>query len=57
MSVPLDVHCGQTDVDVHAAMAVQGQVLKLDLKELPFVVYFELGGNNEGCCTKNHMAI
>ncbi len=38
-----NVRCGQTyDVDVNAAMAIQGQTLKKDLKELPFVVYLSL---------------
>ena len=51
------VRCGQNYFDVNAAMAIQGQTLKKDLKESPFVVYFELGANNEGHWTYNHMAI
>ena len=31
--------------------------MKKDLKDSPFVVYFELGANNEGYWTYNHMAI
>jgi hypothetical protein len=48
---------GQTYKDVDAALAIHGQALKKDLKESPFVVYFELGMNNEGYWTYNHMAI
>jgi hypothetical protein len=36
------VCCGHSYVDVNAAMAIQGQTLKKDLKELPFVVYLSL---------------
>ena len=48
---------GKTYVDVDAAMAIHGQAAKKDLKQSPFVVYFELGANNEGYWTYNHMAI
>ena len=48
---------GKTYVDVDAAMAIHGQAAKKDLKKSPFVVYFELGANNEGYWTYNHMAI
>ena len=48
---------GKTYVDVEAAMAIHGQATKKDLKQSPFVVYFELGVNNEGYWTFNHMAI
>jgi hypothetical protein len=41
---------------VDAAMAIHGQPMKEDLKK-PFVVYFELGANNEGYWTYNHMSI
>jgi hypothetical protein len=47
----------QTYIDVDAALAIHGQALKKDLKQSPFVVYFELGSNNEGYWTYNHMAI
>ncbi|KAI2504038.1 hypothetical protein MHU86_10400 [Fragilaria crotonensis] len=47
-----DTRRGQTYKDVDAALAIQGQALnKKDLKESPFVVYFELGVNNEGYWT------
>ena len=42
---------GKTYVDVDAAMAIHGQAAKKDLKQSPFVVYFELGANNEGYWT------
>ena len=48
---------GRNYVDVDAAMAIHGQATKKDLKHSPFVVYFELGTNNEGYWTYNHMAI
>ncbi|KAI2496293.1 hypothetical protein MHU86_18205 [Fragilaria crotonensis] len=48
---------GKTYVDVDAAVAIHGQASKKDLKRSPFVVYFELGANNEGYWTYNHMAI
>ena len=48
---------GKTYVDVDAAMAIHGQAAKKDLEQSPFVVYFELGVNNEGYWTFNHMAI
>jgi hypothetical protein len=48
---------GQNYVDVDAAMAIHGHATKNDLKDSPFVVYFELGTNNEGYWTYNHMAI
>ena len=48
---------GKTYVDVDAAMAIHGHAAKKDLKQSPFIVYFELGGNNEGYWTFNHMAI
>jgi hypothetical protein len=48
---------GKNYVDIDAAIAVNGQAMKKDLKESPFVVYFELGSNNEGYWTYNHMAI
>ena len=48
---------GKNYVDLDAAMAINGQAMKKDLKESPFVVYFELGSNNEGYWTYNHMAI
>ena len=48
---------GKTYVDVNAAVAIHGQASKQDLKQSPFVVYFELGANNEGYWTYNHMAI
>lgn len=52
-----DTRRGQTYVDVDAALAIHGQALKKDLKQSPFVIYFELGANNEGYWTYNHMAI
>jgi hypothetical protein len=48
---------GRNYVDVDAAIAIHGQATKKDLKHSPFVVYFELGANNEGYWTYNHMAI
>lgn len=48
---------GKTYVDLDAALAIHGQVAKKDLKESPFVVSFELGMNNEGYWTYNHMSI
>ena len=48
---------GKTYVDIDAAMAIHGQAAKKDLKQSPFVVYFELGSNNEGYWTYNHMAV
>jgi hypothetical protein len=48
----------QTYIDVDAALAIHGQALKKDLKQSPFVVYFELGLNYKGrYWTYNHMAI
>ena len=44
----------QTYIDVDAALAIHGQA---HLKQSPFVVHFELGLNNEGYWTYNHMAI
>ena len=44
-------------VDVDAAIAIHGQAMKKDLKDSPFVIYFELGANNEGYWTYNHMSI
>jgi hypothetical protein len=52
-----DTRRGQNYVDVDAAMAVHGQAVKKELKESPFVVSFELGANNEGYWTYNHMSI
>jgi hypothetical protein len=53
-----DTRRGQTyDDHVDAALAIHGQALKKDLKESPFVVNFEVGANNEGYWTYNHMAI
>jgi hypothetical protein len=52
-----DTRHDQTYIDVDAALAIHGQALKKDLKQSPFVVYFELGSNNEGYWTYNHMAI
>jgi hypothetical protein len=48
---------GQCYADKEAAMAIKGQATKKDLTQSPFVVYFELGANNEGYWTYNHMAI
>ncbi|KAI2498015.1 hypothetical protein MHU86_16452 [Fragilaria crotonensis] len=52
-----EVRRGTNYVDVDAAMAIHGQCGKRDLKESPFVVSFELGANNEGYWTYNHMSI
>ena len=52
-----DSRRGKNYVDIDAAMAVTGQAGKKDLKESPFVVSFELGANNEGYWTYNHMSI
>jgi hypothetical protein len=38
-------------------MAIHGHASKKDLMHSPFLVYFELGVNNEGYWTYNHMAI
>jgi hypothetical protein len=48
---------GQNYVDKEAAMAINGHAAKKDLKQSPFVVDFELGANNAGYWTYNHMAI
>ncbi|KAI2509854.1 hypothetical protein MHU86_4565 [Fragilaria crotonensis] len=48
---------GHNYVDLDAAIAVHGQVSKKDLEESPFVVSFELGANNEGYWTYNHMSM
>jgi hypothetical protein len=48
---------GQNYVDTDASIAVHGQAGKKDLKESPFVVSFELGANNEGYWTYNHMSV
>ena len=50
-------HWGQHYVDKDAAMAIHGHTAKKELLHSPFVVYFELGANNEGYWTYNHMAI
>ena len=48
----------QTYIDVDAALAIHGQALKKDLKQSPFVVYFELGLNDKGrYWTYNHIEI
>ena len=52
-----DCRRGQNYVDLDAAIAIHGQVSKKDLKESPFVVSFELGANNDGYWTYNHMSI
>jgi hypothetical protein len=52
-----EAHHGQNDVNVDAAMAINGHATKKDLTYSPFVVYFELGTNNKGYWTYNHMAI
>jgi hypothetical protein len=52
-----DTRRGHIYVDVDATIAVHGQAVKKELKELPFVVSFELGANNEGYWTYNHMSI
>ncbi|KAI2496105.1 hypothetical protein MHU86_18382 [Fragilaria crotonensis] len=44
-------------VDVDAAIAIHGQAMKKDLRDSPFVIYFELRANNEGYWTYNHMSI
>ncbi len=48
---------GKNYVDVDAAMAIHGQATKKDLKNSPYVIYNELGANNKGCCTYNHMSV
>ncbi len=49
---------GQNYVDLDAGLAVHGQVAKKDLQEeSTFVLSFELGANNEGYWTDNHMSI
>ena len=48
---------GKNYIDADAAMAIHGQAMKKDLKDSPFVIYFELGANNEGYWTYNHMSI
>jgi hypothetical protein len=52
-----DTRRGHIYVDVDATIAVHGQAVKKELKELPFVVSFELGANNEGYWTYDHMSI
>jgi hypothetical protein len=49
--------CGKTYVDIDAAMATHGQAAKKDLKQSPFVVYFELRANNEQFRMYSHIAI
>ncbi|KAI2499926.1 hypothetical protein MHU86_14547 [Fragilaria crotonensis] len=48
---------GTNYADMDAAIAIHGQVAKKNLEESPFVVSFELGTNNEGYWTYNHMSI
>jgi len=48
---------GKSYVDADAAIAINGQAMKKDLLNSPFVIYFELGANNEGYWTYNHMSI
>jgi len=48
---------GKNYVDVDAAMAIHGQATKKDIKDSPFAIFFELGANNEGYWTYNHMSI
>jgi hypothetical protein len=48
---------GTNYVDKDAAIAIHGQTTKKDLKQSPFIVHFELGANNQGYWTYNHMAI
>jgi hypothetical protein len=52
-----DTRQGKDYVDSDAAIAVHGQAVKKEIKESPFVVSFELGANNEGYWTYNHMSI
>jgi hypothetical protein len=49
--------CSQNYVNIDAAIAIHGHATKKDLKHSPFVVYFELGANNGGYWTYNHMAV
>ena len=44
-------------VNIDAAMAIHGQATKKDLKHSPFVVYFELGANNEGYWTYKYQLL
>jgi hypothetical protein len=44
----------KNNVDVDAAITIHGQAVKKDLKDSPFVIYFELGANNKGYWTYNH---
>jgi hypothetical protein len=49
---------GQKHADEHAANDIHNAVVdKKDLKESPFVKFFELGSNNEGCWGCNHMVL
>jgi hypothetical protein len=48
---------GKNYANVDAAMAIHGQATKKDLKNAPFVIHFELGANNEGYWTYNHMSV
>jgi hypothetical protein len=52
-----ETRCNKSYVDVNAAITIHEQAMKKDLKDSPFVVYFELGANNEGYWTSNHMSI
>jgi hypothetical protein len=48
---------GKKYVDEAAAIDVLNNVEKQDLKESPFVKYFDLGANNEGCWGYNNMVL
>jgi hypothetical protein len=48
---------GKNYVDLDAVLAVHGQMAKKDLKQSPFLVSFELGVNNKGYWTYNHMSV
>ncbi len=48
---------GRNYAALDAAIAIHGQVTKKNLEKSPFVGSFELGTNNEGYWTFNHMRI
>ncbi len=49
---------GKNHVDMDTAIAIHGQATKKDLKNSPFVIFFEHGANKKGYWTyTNYMSI
>ncbi len=48
---------GKNHVDMDTAIAIHGQATKKDLKNSPFVIFFEHGANKKGYWTYNYMSI